>query len=115
MKVVDVSVAECYCWGDNCTGWHLLKSESISVIQEEVPAGKSEKRYYHKYGTQFFYILSGEAVMESDGNDPILLKSGQGICIEPHMTHKFKNESDIVVRFLVITAPKLQDDRIDLE
>jgi hypothetical protein len=31
--------AENYKWGNNCDGWHLLKSDSLSVIQERMPAG----------------------------------------------------------------------------
>ena len=112
--VVDINNCEKYMWEDNCFGWHLLKKEELSVISEEVPAGKSEKRHFHKEGRQFFYILNGKATMELEGIDYELL-SGQGIGIEPGQKHKFKNTSGFMVTFIVVTAPKKAEDRVDIE
>lgn len=113
-NIVDIENSEKYTWGDQCLGWHLVKREELSVIQEEVPPGKSEKRHYHKVGRQFFYILNGEAVMEIEGNNYTLRKN-QGIQIEPKDKHKFKNESGENVQFLVVTMPKIVGDRVDVE
>ena len=37
--VKSIKNAEHYQWGNACDGWHLLKSETLSVIQEKMPAG----------------------------------------------------------------------------
>jgi len=112
-KVSDKSNSEKYSWGDCCLGWRLLNCEDLSVIEEEVPAGKFERRHYHIEGRQFFYILSGKAAMEVEGIE-YEIAAGQGISIEPGNKHQFKNIYDAPVKFLVVTAPKKAGDRIDL-
>jgi len=59
--------AESYTWGDGCVGWHLLKTDSLSIIQEKMPPGSSEQLHFHKHSQQVFYILSGVATFEIDG------------------------------------------------
>lgn len=112
--VIDISNAEHYLWGNNCDGWHLVKGEGLSVIQERVPAGGSEKRHRHVKARQFFYILKGKAVMELDG-EMYPLVAGQGIEIPPGAVHKFRNASMEDVEFLVISSPTTLDDRENLE
>ena len=63
MPIVDRSNIEHYLWGTGCDGWHLLKQDSLSIIMERVPAGESEQPHSHTFSRQFFYILTGEAVM----------------------------------------------------
>lgn len=46
--------AEHYIWGDHCDGWHLLKTERLSVIQERMPPGTAEQRHYHERAQQLF-------------------------------------------------------------
>jgi hypothetical protein len=36
--------AEHYRWGDDCDGWHLVKSDDLSVIEELIPSGAAEAR-----------------------------------------------------------------------
>ncbi|PKF76460.1 cupin domain-containing protein, partial [Vibrio sp. vnigr-6D03] len=36
MTVISRENAEHYVWGERCDGWHLVKSTSLSVIQEKV-------------------------------------------------------------------------------
>ena len=59
-KVVSKNYAEHYKWGNNCDGWHLLKTGELSIIQEEVPPGESEVKHYHNKSKQFFYVLEGK-------------------------------------------------------
>jgi mannose-6-phosphate isomerase-like protein (cupin superfamily) len=66
-----------YIWGDNCDGWHLLQESNLSVIEERMPPGASEVRHFHTNAQQFFFILSGQAVMETN-SERILLLAGQG-------------------------------------
>lgn len=48
------TTTEKYSWGNNCTGWHLLKSPTLGVIQEIMPPGTEKKRHKHEFAQQFF-------------------------------------------------------------
>ena len=65
--LISIENAEHYVWGEVCDGWHLLKREDMSVIQERVPAGGAEVMHYHNIARQFFYILEGEGTMVFEG------------------------------------------------
>ena len=110
MKPISLDNAEHYNWGDGCDGWHLLKGDGLSVIQERVPPGKFEIKHFHHHSRQFFYILSGEATMVVN-NERITLRAGQGIEIPPGTRHQFRNDSAAEVNFLVISCPKSHGDR----
>ena len=110
VKPITLNNAEHYHWGEVCDGWHLLKRDDLSVIQERVPPGKFEVKHLHKKARQFFYILSGEATMVL-GNERITLQANQGIEIPPNSIHQFRNDSNADVVFLVISSPKSHGDR----
>ena len=110
--LVSIDNAEHYVWGEVCDGWHLLKRDDMSVIQERVPAGASEVMHYHGEARQFFYILEGEGVMSFEGSTNVL-KKGQGIEIAPEVRHQFKNQSNADVHFLVISMPSTREDRVN--
>ena len=110
--VIDRSSAEHYVWGDVCDGWHLVKSQEMSVIAERVPPGARETRHFHPTARQFFYILSGRATIDIDG-ERIELESGQGIEIAPGTTHQFINDSPDDVHFLVVSHPTTRGDRVE--
>lgn len=107
---VSIEQSEPYTWGDACDGWHLLKRDDLSVIQERVPPGKLEAKHFHRTSRQFFFILEGQATIEVDGN-AVVLNKHQGIEIAPTVPHQFRNESNNDVVFLVISAPKSHGDR----
>jgi len=111
--VISIENAEHYIWGGICDGWHLLKRDDISVIQERVPAGGTEVMHYHNVSRQFFYILDGEGVMIFDDRQ-IVLNKGQGIEINPQEKHQFKNQSNADVHFLVISVPTTRGDRVNV-
>jgi mannose-6-phosphate isomerase-like protein (cupin superfamily) len=111
MEIVDRANVEHYLWGENCDGWHLLQRDDLSIITERVPPGESEQRHFHVQARQFFYILTGEAVIEVDGARQVL-QAQQGIEIPPGVVHQFCNESSEDVTFLVISIPKSHGDRI---
>jgi mannose-6-phosphate isomerase-like protein (cupin superfamily) len=100
-----------YVWGDNCDGWHLLQESNLSVIEERMPPGTSEVRHFHRNAQQFFFILSGQATMEANGEE-ILLLAGQGLAIPPGTRHQLRNLSAEPVRFLVISQPPSHGDRV---
>lgn len=110
---VSVKNAEHYVWGEINDGWHLLKRDDLSVIQERVPSGGMEVMHFHNVARQFFYILEGEGTMVFEDHEVTLCK-GQGIEIEPKVKHQFKNQSNVDVDFLVISMPTTRGDRINL-
>jgi mannose-6-phosphate isomerase-like protein (cupin superfamily) len=104
--------AEHYRWGNDCDGWHLVRDAELSVIEEFMPPGSAEVRHHHERAQQFFYILSGEVLMEVNG-DNTLVRAGSGIRILPGTRHQIRNPSAGPVRFLVISQPPSRGDRID--
>lgn len=112
-KSVPISrdTAEHYVWGNACDGWHLVKDANLSVIEECMPPGTSEVTHHHNRAQQFFFVLSGEAVMELE-RDTIRLLAGHGLRIRPGMRHQMRNESAHSVRFLVISQPPSHGDRV---
>lgn len=113
MKVTDALSAEHYQWGNGCSGWHLLKHDGFSVIEECVLPGQHEQRHFHNHSHQFFYILQGEAVLEAAGQ-VFTLRAKQGIEVPPKVAHQFRNESNSEVRFLVVSVPKSHGDRVEV-
>jgi mannose-6-phosphate isomerase-like protein (cupin superfamily) len=109
--MIGKKTAEYYTWGKNCEGWHLVKTEGFSVIQERMPPGTSETRHFHNRSRQFFYILSGTVVIEAGGKLETL-KAHDGIEIPPGVAHQIFNESDTDVEFHVISQPPSHGDRI---
>ncbi|OGU34585.1 MAG: cupin [Ignavibacteria bacterium GWB2_35_6b] len=114
MKISVLENAEHYNWGNNCDGWHLLKCDNLSVIQEKVPPGCSEVKHYHNFSRQFFYILKGTATIEI-GNKIFSLNTFEGIEVKPGQSHQLRNETNIDLEFIVVSSPKSHDDRIVLE
>ena len=110
--VVSIENAEHYIWGEICDGWHLLKRDDMSIIQERVPAGGAEVMHYHNTARQFFYIIEGEGTMVFDDREVVLGK-GQGLEIQPQVKHQFKNQSNEDVHFLVISVPSTRGDRVN--
>ncbi|WP_316828572.1 cupin domain-containing protein [Pedobacter miscanthi] len=105
--------AEHYIWGDNCEGWHLLKSDSLSIIQERMPPGTAEQLHYHHHAQQVFYILSGKAGFVVD-NTTAFVSAGQSIHIARGIKHHIFNKGTDDLHILVISEPKAHGDRTDL-
>lgn len=103
--------AEHYLWGEQCDGWFLVKNGQLSVIHERMPAGTSEARHYHQTARQFFFMLSGTASFELNGEE-IVLHSQEGIEVPPNLPHHIRNHSNEAIEFLVISQPSTQGDRI---
>ena len=110
---ISIENAEHYVWGDVCDGWHLLKRDDMSVIQERVPADGAEVMHHHNLARQFFYILEGEGMMVFEDRE-VVLQKGQGLEIEPQVKHQFKNHSKGDVHFLVVSVPSTRGDRVNL-
>ena len=110
--VVSIENAENYDWGEGCDGWHLLKRDDMSIIQERVPAGAAEVMHSHTKARQFFYILEGEGTMDFE-DQRVVLHSGEGLEIPPQVRHQFRNQSKADVHFLVISVPTTRGDRVN--
>ena len=110
--VVSIQTAEHYVWGEICDGWHLLKRDDMSIIQERVPAGAAEIMHHHTTARQFFYILEGEGTMVFEDHQ-IVFHKGEGLEIEPQVRHQFTNQSHTDVHFLVISIPPTRGDRVN--
>lgn len=113
LNKVSIQNAEHYTWGINCDGWHLLKTESLSVIQERMPAGTFENLHYHCKTQQLFYILAGEAIMEIE-NKVFVLSANESLHIPKKVEHKICNNGNSDLLFLVISQPKSHGDRVNL-
>lgn len=103
--------AEHYVWGNICDGWHLVKSDVLSVIHEHMPGNTSEVRHFHNQARQFFFVLSGTATLEVNG-EYIILNPQEGVEIPPLTPHQMINDSDKDVEFLVISQPTSKGDRV---
>lgn len=110
MDPVSHACAEHYTWGQGCDGWHLLKGDDLSVIEERMPPGTEELRHRHARSRQFFYVLAGEAELELEGRAH-RLGAGQGLHVPPGLAHQMRNRSAADVRFLVVSAPRAHGDR----
>lgn len=109
-EAVSKETAEHYVWGGACDGWHLVRSEGLSVIEERMPPGSEEQRHWHERSQQFFYVLEGELTMQLDDRT-VVLKPRQGIEIAPGVPHQAKNVAGADARFLVISQPPSHGDR----
>ncbi len=105
--------AEHYTWGAQCDGWHLLRSDSLSVIQERMPPGTAEQLHYHERAQQVFFILSGTATFDVEG-ELLTVNAGQSIHIKPNTKHRILNNGADDLHFLVISEPKSHGDRVNL-
>jgi mannose-6-phosphate isomerase-like protein (cupin superfamily) len=99
-----------YTWATVCDGWRLLDRDDLSVIEECMPPGALEAWHGHDRARQFFYVLSGQGEMRTEG-ESFTLPAGTGMEILPGLDHQFANTSEADVRFLVISAPSTRSDR----
>jgi mannose-6-phosphate isomerase-like protein (cupin superfamily) len=104
---------EHYFWGNKCEGFHLVKTDNLSVIQEIMPPNTSEKLHYHNNSQQFFYILKGTATFEIE-QEIFTVKKGNGIYIKSKIKHKIQNLQSKSLEFLVISQPTTRGDRIEI-
>ena len=106
--------SEFYNWGNNCSGWHFVKSDDLSVIEELMPSKTKEKKHYHNRSQQFFRILKGTATFEFE-DELIHIQEGNGIHIPPMTKHRIRNDQNVDLEFIVISQPSTRGDRVDVE
>lgn len=113
-KPISTDSAHSYGWGDGCTGWHLVRSQGLSVIEERMPPGTREVRHWHARARQFFYVLHGTLTIEVEGETHVL-PARSGIELPQGTAHQVSNDSDADVEFLVISEPPSHGDRHETE
>ena len=70
-----------------------------SVIECAVrPGGGVPMAHVHPNQTETFEILEGELSLKA-GCDKVVAQAGDVVTVSPGTVHKFKNESDRIVRF----------------
>jgi mannose-6-phosphate isomerase-like protein (cupin superfamily) len=114
MNKVSKHNAEHYKWGNDSDGWRLLNKKETSLIQEKMLPGTSEKKHFHVISRQFFFVLEGNASIETE-EEIINLQKHEGIEIPPGTRHRFFNSSLKPVEFLVISVPSTLNDRTDVD
>src|SRR5579863_102374 len=102
-----------YIWGGNCDGWHLVETDSLSVIEERIPPGGGEVLHYHERAQQVFYVLAGVATFGTDGAETAV-QQGEGWHVQPGVRHRIRNLGSVDLRFLVISQPKSHGDRVNV-
>ncbi|WP_316744560.1 cupin domain-containing protein [Pedobacter antarcticus] len=111
--IKSIQNSEHYKWGENCDGWHLLKTDSLSVIQEKMLPGTAERIHFHTQAQQLFFILSGTAIFKM-GDELLTVNSGESMHIPKGTIHSIANHGVNELEFLVISEPKSHGDRTDL-
>lgn len=106
--------AEHYTWGQGCDGWYLVKNDQMNIIEERMPPGTAEILHKHAQARQFFYVLTGAAVLEHDG---VLttMAAGTGMEIAPGVAHRILNQSKSDLEILVTSQPPSHGDRIEVK
>ena len=104
--------SEHYNWGSNCSGWHMVKSQNLSIIEELMPPKTKEKTHHHNFSQQYFRILSGKATFEIE-DKLVEVEQGYGIHILPKTKHRIRNDELEDLEFIVISEPTTQGDRYD--
>ena len=112
-SVISRETAEHYSWGSGCDGWHLLRQDTLSVIEERMPPRTSEVLHRHRQATQFFYVLRGELHIDVDG---VMhhVPSGSGLEVRRGEPHQVFNNGSEPAEFLVVSQPPSHGDREDL-
>ena len=111
-RMISKKTAEHYNWGGDCEGWHLLKSESLSVIHERMPPGRNEISHRHDRTRQLFFVLSGTLTMVFDDHTE-QIASGRALEVAPGIRHQAANRSRSPIEFLVISQPPTKGDRTE--
>jgi mannose-6-phosphate isomerase-like protein (cupin superfamily) len=111
MKVRSTANAEHYVWGEVCDGWRLLDGPDLRVTLERIPAGRGEVDHYHRRARQLFFVLEGRLEVQS-GRQRATLDAGASFEVPPGHVHRVWNPTVEDVRFLVISAPTTDGDRV---
>ena len=80
-----------------------------SLAEAAVPAGGATQRHYHKASEEFYFMLSGKATMEIDGEEREV-GPGDAILIPAGAWHQIRATAGEGLRFLCCCAPPYSHD-----
>ena len=86
----------------------ILKSDaslnSVFLAEHPIPPGYFVPPHIHESDTEIFFVLEGELTLLGDEGE---LSAGPGatVILPPGIPHGFRNDTDGMVRFLVLCAP----------
>ncbi len=83
---------------------HLGGTTHHSLAHVVIPSGKSSSAHYHKFSEETYYILTGKARLNVNGEE-FILQPGQACLIVPSETHTIFNDDVENLEFLVVSAP----------
>jgi mannose-6-phosphate isomerase-like protein (cupin superfamily) len=116
--IVSRQTATHYKWGgphgDDCDGWHLVRTPNLSIIEELMPPGTREVRHFHVHSRQFFYVIEGELTLKVEKNT-FTLQAGEGLEVLPGQTHQVFNRGANPARILVTSRPPSHGDRVNAD
>ena len=89
---------------------------SFSLWEDVVPPGAGVPPHSHTHEDEAFYILSGELLIECEG-EPAPQRVGPGgfFFAARHMRHAYRNVSDQPARMLVLCTPSCGIDQMFAE
>ncbi|MBB5339818.1 cupin domain-containing protein [Tunturiibacter gelidoferens] len=115
-QIVSPQTAEHYKWGgpqgEDCDGWHLVRTPDLSVIEELMPPGTSEVQHLHLHSRQFFYVLAGVVTIDVEQHS-FVLHAGTGLEVSPGQRHRVFNRGTNPTRLLVTSQPPSHGDRVN--
>mgnify|MGYP003575274922 CR=1 FL=1 len=86
---------------------YLSKNETngtLSILEDRIYPGGGPLPHIQTREFEGFYILEGELDFNIDGQK-VTAKTGTVINIPPNVVHNFKNNTNSIVRMLVIISP----------
>ena len=77
---------------------------TYSIVEGRIYPGGGPPPHLQTREYEGFYILDGELIFNVEGKQ-VISKAGTMINIPPNVIHSFKNNTDNIVRVLIIIAP----------
>jgi quercetin dioxygenase-like cupin family protein len=81
----------------------LMGSQDVSVSVARVYAGDYHLKHHHPYGSQAYYILSGQCLAHIDGQD-LEVSPGTSIYLPPGTVHSINNTSEETLELVSILS-----------
>lgn len=84
-------------------------TQAHSLAKIVLPPGKASLKHYHPVAEESYYILSGAARLEMDG-ETVTLRPGDSVAIRPHQVHQIFNAGPQDLVFLAVCVPAWTPD-----
>ena len=107
MNVQSLDAAQPFTTKDGSTIRELHHTESQSLAEATLPAGRPTQRHYHRVSEEIYFLLEGEGDLEVDG-ETRRVRPGEAILIPPGAWHQITGTTQL--RFLCCCAPPYSHD-----